>query len=170
VRSIRVQGSGTLRFITRHHPDLALDDQLCFALYSACHAVMRAYRPLLAETELTYPQYLAMLALWEAPDEPRTVSELGRRLRLDGSTLTPLLKRLEAAGYVTRRRDQGDERRVLVELTEDGMALRDRLVSVPASLAACVGLHPETAERLRCELRALADAVDQTAGAERLAG
>lgn len=151
------------------YEQLALDDQLCFALYSAFHAVMRTYRPLLEDAALTYPQYLAMLALWER-SEPVSVGELGHRLRLDSGTLTPLLKRLEAAGHVTRRRDPEDERRVLVEATAQGLALRDRVASVPASLAACVGIEVQVAEGLRSQLHALADALDAADGAGRRAG
>ena len=146
--------------MARRYPQLALDEQLCFALYSAFHAMMRTYRPLLAEADLTYPQYLTMLALWERPEETVSVGDLGRRLRLDSGTLTPLLKRLEAAGHLTRRRDPDDERRVLVEVSEGGLALRDRVASVPASLAACVGADVAAAARLRSELRALADTLD----------
>lgn len=142
-------------------PSLDLDDQLCFAIYSAFHAVMRTYRPLLAEVELTYPQYLTLLALWEVPDQPRTVGELCRRLHLDTGTLTPLLKRLEAAGYLTRRRDSADERRVYVELTSQGLDLREQVALLPESLAACVGLEVTAARRLRSDLMALADALDQ---------
>lgn len=140
---------------------MALDDQLCFAIYSAFHAVMRTYRPLLAEADLTYPQYVTLLALWEEPDEPKTVGELCRRLHLDTGTMTPLLKRLEAAGYLTRRRDKADERRVQVELTSKGLDLREQMASVPQSLATCVGLEPSAAIRLRTDLRALADSLDQ---------
>ncbi|HEX4867755.1 MAG TPA: MarR family winged helix-turn-helix transcriptional regulator [Acidimicrobiales bacterium] len=146
-------------------PSLALDDQLCFALYSAFHAVMRTYRPLLAAVELTYPQYVTLLALWDDPGRTWSVGELCRRLHLDTGTLTPMLKRLEAAGYLTRRRDRADERRVHVELTPAGLALRDQVASVPASLAACVGLDAATATRLRADLRALADSLDDAATA-----
>ena len=102
--------------------ELRLDEQLCFALYTACHAVLRAYRPLLADVELTYPQYLALLVVWERPGEPQPVGAIGRRLHMDTGTLTPVLKRLESAGLVTRRRDPHDERRVLVGVTDEGLA------------------------------------------------
>lgn len=101
-----------------------LDQQLCFALYSASGLMTKLYRPLLDPLGLTYPQYLAMLALWERA--PSTVGELGEALGLDSATLTPLLKRLEAGGLVTRRRDPADERRVLVEPTAEGQALREQ--------------------------------------------
>lgn len=109
-----------------------LDQQLCFALYSASGLMTRLYRPLLDPLGLTYPQYLAMLALWERA--PSTVGELGEALGLDSATLTPLLKRLEAGGLVTRRRDPADERRVLVEPTAKGQALREQAKSVPAAM------------------------------------
>lgn len=96
---------------------------------------------------MTHPQYVTLLALWEEPDEPRTLGELCRRLHLDTGTLTPLLKRLETAGDLTRRRDPADERHVLVELTRHGLDLRQRVASVPASLAGCVGLDAAAATR-----------------------
>ena len=100
---------------------LRLDDQLCFALYSASHLMTKAYRPMLTALGLTYPQYLALLVLWEADD--LTVGALGERLYLDSGTLTPLLKQLEAQGLVERRRDPADERQVRIRLTEAGRAL-----------------------------------------------
>ena len=111
--------------MARRRAQLALDDQVCFALYSAFHAVMRTYRGLLSDAGLTYPQYLVMLALWERQPAAVAVGELGGRLHLDTGTLSPLLKRLEAGGFVSRRRDRDDERRVLVALTADGRALQD---------------------------------------------
>lgn len=148
------------------YPQLRLDEQLCFALYTASHAVMRAYRPLLSDLELTYPQYLTLLALWEEPDHARSVGAIGERLHMETGTLTPILKRLEAAGIVERRRDPDDERRVLVRLTDDGAALRDRVASVPEALSACVGLNADTAIRLRDELRRVTTALEDQ---ERLA-
>lgn len=115
-----------------------LDQQLCFALYSAVNRVTRAYRPVLAALGLTYPQYLTLLALWE--QSPRTVGALGDALDLDSGTLTPLLKRLERQKLVRRRRDPADERRVLVELTDAGQALRARAAEVPAQLACQIAL------------------------------
>lgn len=113
---------------------LALDSQLCFALYRANRAVVRSYRPLLAELGLTYPQYLVMLVLWEA-DEPVPLKFIDSRLGLDSGTLTPLLKRLEKQGYVERRRDPNDERRTLASLTADGDALRSRAECIPEAMA-----------------------------------
>ncbi|MFO1245427.1 MAG: MarR family transcriptional regulator [Ramlibacter sp.] len=108
---------------------LLLDNQLCFALYSASLAMTRLYKPLLDELGLTYPQYLAMLVLWE--QDGVMVSELGDRLSLDSGTLTPLLKRLEAAGLVARIRDVQDERRVHVTLTAAGRKLKARAARIP---------------------------------------
>ncbi len=108
---------------------LQLDHQLCFALYSASLAMTKLYKPLLEEIGLTYPQYLAMLVLWE--HDGVAVSELGERLHLDSGTLTPLLKRLEAAQLVTRLRDVQDERRVLIRLTAAGRKLKTRAARIP---------------------------------------
>ena len=116
---------------------LLLDNQLCFALYSASLAMTRLYKPLLDELGLTYPQYLAMLVLWE--QDGVMVSELGDRLSLDSGTLTPLLKRLEAAGLVQRARSSEDERRVLVSATAAGRKLRARALKVPACLLRATG-------------------------------
>ncbi|WP_408921009.1 MarR family winged helix-turn-helix transcriptional regulator [Corynebacterium marquesiae] len=113
---------------------LVLDSQLCFALYRANRAVVRSYRPLLAELGLTYPQYLVMLVLWEA-DEPVPLKFIDSRLGLDSGTLTPLLKRLEKQGYVQRWRDPDDERRTLAALTADGDALRSRAECIPEAMA-----------------------------------
>lgn len=143
------------------HPQLSLDVQLCFPLYAATRAVTRAYADLLDEAGLTYPQYLAMLALWEASG-PLTVGELGARLRLDSGTLTPLLKRLEAAGHVVRRRGTDDERRVHVEVTKQGLALRDQVADVPMRLAEETGLSVREGKELRRLLRSLLENLDET--------
>ena len=133
---------------------LALDNQLCFALYAASGLVTRAYRPLLEPLGLTYPQYLAMLALWK--QAPRTVKALGQALDLDSGTLTPLLKRLEAAGYVTRTRDADDERRVQVALTPAGAALKAKAAEIPAALACRLDIPAQDIAALRATLQALA--------------
>ena len=111
---------------------LKLDHQLCFALYSASLAMTKLYKPLLDELGLTYPQYLALLVLWE--QDGLTVSDLGERLHLDSGTLTPLLKRLEAAGHVSRLRDVQDERRVLIRLTAAGRQLKKRAARIPGCI------------------------------------
>jgi MarR family transcriptional regulator, organic hydroperoxide resistance regulator len=142
------------------YPQLELDRQLCFALYTASRAVVRSYAPLLEDAGLTYPQYITMLVLWEAPERPRSVGELGERLHLDSGTLTPMLKRLSALGYVTRSRDAEDERRVLVTVTAEGLALRDRLAAVPASFLSCLNLDVAEAGALRDQLTALTVALE----------
>ncbi len=133
----------------------ALDDQLCFALYSASRAVTAAYRPVLAELELTYPQYLVMLAVWERGEVP--MKELGAALGLDYGTLSPLLKRLESAGLLRRERQTEDERLVTVAATERGDALRERAGRVPATMGRLYGMTAAEAAGLRDQLRALVD-------------
>ncbi|MCF1597507.1 MarR family winged helix-turn-helix transcriptional regulator [Streptomyces muensis] len=133
---------------------LLLDEQLCFALYAAQRAVTAAYRPLLDELGLTYPQYLVLLVLWERGET--TVKELAAALRLDYGTVSPLLKRLEAAGLVRRERSARDERSVLVSVTGQGERLRERAECVPGTLLAETGLGGPEVERLREELWRLA--------------
>ena len=116
---------------------LLLDNQLCFALYSASLAMTKLYKPLLETLGLTYPQYLVMLVLWE--QDGLTVSALGERLFLDSGTLTPLLKRMEQSGLVSRQRSVEDERRVEVRLTPDGSKLKTRAASVPACVVGAAG-------------------------------
>jgi len=134
---------------------LQLDVQLCFALYSTSLAMTKLYKPLLAPLGLTYPQYLAMLVLWET--DGLGVSELGQRLNLDSGTLTPLLKRMESTGLIERRRALTDERRVEIHLTIAGRALREQAVGIPEQLAcasACAPSELETLTRRLHELRA----------------
>jgi DNA-binding MarR family transcriptional regulator len=122
------------------HGTPRLDDQLCFALYSASRAFTRAYQPLLAELGLTYPQYAVMLVLWEKDD--LSVSELGERLSLDSGTLTPLLKRLEEAKLVSRTRSEEDERVVRIALTAAGKKLERKAAEIPSALACRMGIEP----------------------------
>ena len=133
---------------------LTLDNQLCFALYAANRAITARYRPLLAELNLTYPQYLVMLVLWEAGENGQTVrvSDLGKRLRLDSGTLTPLLKRLAERGLVTRLRDTIDERVVTVAPTEKGSAMRQEARDIPGRLLCGTGIDQERIVELREEL------------------
>lgn len=126
---------------------LRLEDQLCFALYSASRAVSSAYRPLLDELNLTYPQYLVLLVLWE--DEACSIGQLGDRLHLDSGTLSPLIKRLEAAGLVRRQRSNADERRVDVTLTAEGRALEDRAACIPERLLGSTDADPAQLAALR---------------------
>jgi DNA-binding MarR family transcriptional regulator len=132
---------------------LRLDAQLCFLLYATSRAVMQAYVPLLEPLGLTYPQYLVMLVLWE--EDGATVGHLGERLHLDSGTLTPLLKRLEAAGLVRRTRSTSDERVVEIWLSPAGRRLRAKAEGVPVSLFCKTGLSSASAERLGSELRRL---------------
>src|SRR5215467_9175268 len=120
--------------MTKRLADLALrlDNQICFAIYSTAHAFNRVYKPLLDQLGLTYPQYLVMLALWEGDGVP--LKDIGERLFLDSGTLTPLLKRLEAAQLVKRTRSKEDERQVLIALTAQGQALKEKARAVPMSI------------------------------------
>ena len=130
-----------------------LDNQLCYALYAAAHRMTKSYRPLLERLGLTYPQYLVLLVLWE--QDGVTVSEIGRRLRLDSGTLTPVLKRLESAGFLIRTRRQSDEREVEIALTPDGTALRADAVSVRESVMCQLELSEPEIRALRQDLSAL---------------
>lgn len=128
-------------------PELTLDTQLCFALYAAARAAQGAYRPLLAELDLTYPQWLVLLALWER--DGQSVGALGSRLHLDSGTLSPLLRRMETRGVVTRSRAKSDARTVTVHLTPAGDALRGRAGDVHRCLEPLVDLAPQEAATLR---------------------
>jgi DNA-binding MarR family transcriptional regulator len=130
-----------------------LDSQLCFALYSASLTMTKIYKPLLEQFGLTYPQYLVMLVLWETNE--LSVSALGERLYLDSGTLTPLLKRMETLGFVQRRRDAADERRVVVSLTPDGAALKQAAVTVPVDLMGTTGCSLGELGELTQRLQAL---------------
>lgn len=136
---------------------LKLDNQLCFAIYSASLAMTKLYKPLLDQLGLTYPQYLVMLALWE--EDRLMVSALGQRLSLDSGTLTPLLKRLEAAGLVARLRDLADERRVRIVLTPAGRRLKARAARVPECLLTASQCPVDEIASLTRELRALRDRI-----------
>lgn len=131
--------------------DLLLERQLCFALSVASRSVIGAYRPVLEELNLTHPQYLVMLALWER--SPRSVREIGEALAMEPATLSPMLKRLEANGLVTRQRMVGNERALAVGLTDEGRALRDRALSVPGTIMAKLGLSRQQAEDLNRMMR-----------------
>jgi DNA-binding MarR family transcriptional regulator len=132
---------------------LKLSNQLCFPIYAAANAIQKAYRPHLAPLGLTYPQYLVMLVLWER--DSLSLGDIGRRLHLDSGTLTPLLKRLESAGLVTRRRSHEDERVVLIALTEAGRALKAQAEPIPFKLAEAMHLEPAQALALKEGLEAL---------------
>ncbi len=134
---------------------LLLDNQLCSALYAAAHRMTKSYRPLLERLGLTYPQYLVLLVLWE--QDGVTVSEIGRRLRLDSGTLTPVLKRLESAGFLLRTRRQSDEREVEIALTPEGAALRADAVSVRESVMCQLELSEPEIRALRKDLSLVID-------------
>ncbi|MFF0423368.1 MarR family winged helix-turn-helix transcriptional regulator [Streptomyces sp. NPDC004520] len=137
---------------------LRLDHQICFSLHAATRAFNGVYREALKELGLTYPQYLVMLVLWEHGELP--VKGIGERLRLDSGTLSPLLKRLEAAGHVERRRSPEDERSVTVRLTADGTALRGKALGVPRRIAAATGLELGEIVALRARLDELTARLD----------
>ncbi|TZG37594.1 MarR family transcriptional regulator [Agrobacterium sp. B1(2019)] len=134
---------------------LRLDQQICFALYGAAHAFTRAYKPLLDPIGLTYPQYLVMMALWEK--ETSTVKALGEMLGLDSGTLSPLLKRLEHAGLITRKRGTVDERQVLVALTPKGADLKKEGVKIMAAIGGATGCGLEELVQIRDRVNALKD-------------
>lgn len=130
-----------------------LDEQLCFALYSTGLALNKVYRRLLTPLGLTYPQYLAMLVLWE--HDGLTVSEIGERLYLDSATLTPLLKRMESSGLITRTRASHDERQVVIELTREGRELKAKARSIPTDLFCASECSPEDLVALKQQLESL---------------
>ena len=139
-------------------PSVALDDQLCFALYAASRAVTARYRPMLDELGLTYPQYLVMMLLWE--QDHQTVGELGAQLALDSGTLSPLLKRLTAAELVTRHRRVEDERSVSIALTDAGRALREKAIRVNTAMIEALDLCREDFDDLKHTLRMITDRVN----------
>lgn len=125
---------------------LKLENQLCFPLYACSKEIVKAYKPFLDELDLTYTQYITMMVMWEHKE--LRVKEVGKYLYLDSSTLTPLLKRLAEKGYVARHRSSKDERDLIVSITEAGEALREKALTVPQRLAACVDMEPEKAQTL----------------------
>lgn len=130
-------------------------DMLCFALYSATHAMQQAYKPLLEELGVTYPQYLVLSVLWAADDQ--TVGAIGRQVQLDSNTLTPLLKRLEGQGLLSRQRDSADERQVRIRLTDAGRALAPRAERLPECILQLTGLTVEAVQDLRDRITDLRD-------------
>ena len=141
---------------------LQLGNQLCFAVYSTAHAFNRAYKPLLERLGLTYPQYLVMLVLWEADGVP--VKDIGERLLLDSGTLTPLLKRLEAAELVRRSRSTEDERQVLIALTSKGQALREKAKAVPEGILAASNCSIGELAAMKNDLIVLRDRLNAALG------
>ena len=141
---------------------LRLDNQICFAVYSAAHAFNRVYKPLLDRLGLTYPQYLVMLVLWERDNIP--LKDIGQRLFLDSGTLTPLLKRLEATDLIKRTRNTEDERQVLIELTREGHALREKAKAVPQSILAASACSVGELVAMKNEIVALRDRLNAVLG------
>lgn len=131
---------------TSNYDSLKLENQLCFPLYAASREIIKQYTPFLDEITLTYTQYIAMMLLWEK--KSLTVKEMGQSLYLDSGTLTPLLKKLEAKGFLTRTRSAQDERSLIVEITDLGEQLKERALEVPANIAQCFSLAPEEAATL----------------------
>ena len=144
-----------------HPAALQLDNQLCFAVYAASLAMTKAYKPLLGALGLTYPQYLVLLVLWEQDDRP--VTELGERLFLDSGTLTPLLKRMEAAGWIQRQRSTQDERKVHIVLTPAGWALREQAACIPLRMADMTACGTAELARLTAELHTLRQRLNTSA-------
>lgn len=141
-------------------PKLLFNNQICFPLYSAANAVVRAYRPLLKALDLTYLQYMVLMLLWQ--ESKLNVKELGERLRLDSGTLTPLLKRLESKGLVTRSRSQVDERVRIISITKLGLALKDKAREIPTQLACTIGLSKAQGKEIKSMCEQLLAALDAT--------
>lgn len=132
--------------MTNEYDVLKLDNQLCFPLYAVSKEIVRKYTPFLNEIDLTYTQYIAMMVMWEHKEV--SVKELGKKLFLDSGTLTPLLKNLEKKGLVTRQRSKEDERFLIVSITDEGMKLREKAVTIPGKLGTCIDLSEEEAVQL----------------------
>lgn len=130
----------------KNYDALKLENQLCFPLYACSKEIVRKYKPYLDELDLTYTQYITMIALWENGEI--NVKELGEKLYLDSGTLTPLLKKLEGKGYITRERSKTDERNLIVRLTSSGESLKSKAAEVPKKVGACVNINPEKAKML----------------------
>lgn len=140
---------------------LKLDDHLCFSLYACSRAILRLYRPLLDALNLTYPQYLVLLTLWEKPK--CTIKEIGEKLDLDTGTLTPMLKRMETARLLERRRDPSDERVVIVSITEEGAALQEQAVCIPESMLGIAGMDEAEIQSLNSAIKKLMNEVNERA-------
>lgn len=137
---------------------LKIEKQLCFPLYACSREVIKRYKPYLDEIDLTYTQYITMMVLWE--EKALTVKELGERLYLDSGTLTPLLKKMEGKGIITRKRSREDERNLIVSLTPSGEKLKERAAEIPARMAQCLKLEPEEAAQLYRLLYKMLDRTD----------
>lgn len=140
---------------------LALEEQLCFAFYKAHKSFTKVYKTELSKLGLTYPQYLVMLVLWEEPEIVLTLSDIGARLSLDSGTLTPLLKRLETQGFITRSRNPEDEREILIELTKHGRSLQKSATGIPKKLISKTKLSATESVRLRNQVNTLVETLEQ---------
>ena len=143
---------------------LRLDNQLCFPLYACSKEIIKRYKPFLDELDLTYTQYITMMVLWERKE--MNVKELGEHLYLDSGTLTPLLKKLEAKGYITRQRMKTDERNVLIQITQAGEYLKEDAVHIPGEMSQCVNLEPQEAKVLYILLRKILKQLKEEEAAE----
>lgn len=143
----------------KNYDALKLDNQLCFPLYAVSKEIVRRYKPFLDEIDLTYTQYITMMVLWES--KQMSVKELGEKLYLDSGTLTPLLKRLEQKGLLTRQRDSRDERILMVNITKTGEKLKEQAVEVPQKMMGCVSLEAEDAKNLYRILHQMMDGFHQ---------
>lgn len=143
----------------KNYDALKLDNQLCFPLYAVSKEIVRRYKPFLDEIDLTYTQYITMMVLWE--NKQMSVKELGEKLYLDSGTLTPLLKRLEQKGLLTRQRDSRDERILMVNITKTGEKLKEQAVEVPQKMMGCVSLEAEDAKNLYRILHQMMDGFHQ---------
>lgn len=141
---------------------LKLENQLCFPLYACSREVIKLYKPFLDEIDLTYTQYIVMMVMWEG--EPVTVKELGKRLFLDSGTLTPLLKKMEMKGLLTRTRSTKDERNLIVSITKKGENLKEKAVSIPHRMSRCVNLEPQEAGTLYQLLHKILNSTDRDGG------
>ncbi len=150
----------SIPFSTQSFDPLALDNQFCFALYSASLAMTKTYKPFLDKLGLTYPQYLVMLVLWQQDDV--LVKAIGEKLFLDSGTLTPLLKRLEASSLIARTRDEADERQVRITLTREGRALKKKAQCIPQQVLRASGHPPEALALLREQLSAIRNDLAKT--------
>lgn len=143
----------------KNYDALKLNNQLCFPLYAVSKEIVRRYKPFLDEIDLTYTQYITMMVLWE--NKQMSVKELGEKLYLDSGTLTPLLKRLEQKGLLTRQRDSRDERILMVNITKTGEKLKEQAVEVPQKMMGCVSLEAEDAKNLYRILHQMMDGFHQ---------
>lgn len=141
---------------SKNYDSLKLENQLCFPLYACSKEIVRRYKPLLDEIDLTYTQYITMMVLWEK--KVMNVKKLGKYLYLDSGTLTPVLKKLESKGYIVRSRSKEDERNLEIYITNEGEALKDKAVSIPEEIGQCVKLEPEEAMLLYRILHKMLDA------------